>query len=87
MIAAALARSAGSSLALMALLVKGETSSAPDVVDGVREECLVGQRLPLQVQLNTGASGRFRGDDGHVAVSWVRLGLLTYINMNMYAIV
>lgn len=61
MIAKALAKSAGSSLALMVLLVKGETGSAPDAVGGTGEECLVTQGLPPQVQLNNGARGEFRG--------------------------
>lgn len=68
MIAKALAKSAGSSLALMLLLVNGETSSAPDVVGGAGEECLVVQGLPLQVQLNTGASGKPRAFDTPVTL-------------------
>lgn len=59
MIAKALAKSAGSSLLLM-VLVNGETTSAPDV-GRAGEECLVVQGLPLQVQLNNGASGKFHG--------------------------
>lgn len=59
-VAKALAKTAGSSLALMVLLVNGETTSAPDVVGRTGEECLVLQGLPLQVQLNNGASGKCR---------------------------
>lgn len=50
---------AASTLALMALLVNGETTSAPDVAGRGGEECLVVQGLPLQVQLNNGVSGKF----------------------------